>query len=97
MLCPLREKTICEPTHVQPVKLPDENLAVTYLLSERLQLLRRVFAEVVLLVVHADDASVHREQWPLQPLGHRAVKVLAFILGHVKDDLCGIYYVSLLQ
>uniref|UniRef100_A0A6B0UPT0 Secreted protein n=1 Tax=Ixodes ricinus TaxID=34613 RepID=A0A6B0UPT0_IXORI len=50
------------------------------------QFFRRVFSNVVLVVVHADDAAVDREEGPVEALGNGAVEVLAFLLGHREDD-----------
>lgn len=61
---------------------------IAYVHLELVQFFRAVFANVILVVVHADDTSVHREQGSIQAFGHSAVEVLALLLGH-REDHCG--------
>lgn len=44
-------------------------------------------ADVIAVVVHAQDSSVDGEERPVEAQRHRAVKIFALLLGHLKDDL----------
>ena len=59
-------------------------------LSQLNNLFLRVFANVILLVVHSNDSSVDGEQRPLQALRDRTIEILAFIFRHLENDQCRI-------
>ena len=60
---------------------------LVYSLTKLCDLFRSVLADIVLLIVHAYDTPVHREQRSLQTLRYRPVEVFPLVLRHVEYDL----------
>ena len=56
-------------------------------LLQLVDLVGAVLADVVLLVVHADDAPVHGEERSVEAARHRPVEVLTLVFRHVKHDV----------
>jgi len=56
-------------------------------LFQFLDIVRRVLADVVLLIVHTYDTPVDGEQRPLEADSDCTVEVLALVLRHLEDNL----------
>lgn len=54
-------------------------------------------ADVVPVVVHAEDSPVDGEQRPVQTQSHRSVEVLPVLFGHLENDLRRVLYASALR